>query len=59
MEEADTLLLVQLKNLGIQMSSLEDFEAESMTRAALVCFERIHSMLSEEDQFVDIAYLKK
>ena len=30
MEEADTLLLVQLKSLGIQMSSIEDFEADTM-----------------------------
>ena len=59
MEEADTLLLVQLKTLGITMSNLEDFEAESMCRTARECFERIHAMLSEEDQFIDINYLKK
>ena len=59
MEEADNLLLVQLKTLGIQMASLESFEAESMCRTAVTCFERIHSMLSEEDQFIDIAYLRR
>ena len=59
MEEADNLLLVQLKTLGINMDSLEAFDAESMCRTAVTCFERIHSMLSEEDQFIDIAYLKK
>ena len=59
MEEADALLLVQLKKLGMPMDNLEDFEAESMTRAALICFKHIHSMLSEDDQFIDINYLKK
>ena len=59
MEEADTLLLLQLKSLGIQMTSLEEFEAESMCRTAVVCFERMHGMLSDEDQFVDIKYLKR
>ena len=59
MEEADALLLVQLKSLGILMGNLEDFEAESMTQAALICFEGIHSMLSDDDQFIDIKYLKK
>ena len=54
MEEADQLLLMQLKNLGLQMASLEDFEAESMCGTAVVCFERIHGMLSDEDQFIDI-----
>ena len=57
MEEADALLLVQLKNLGIQMGNLDEFEAETMTRAARICFMRIHSMLSEDDQFIDIDYL--
>ena len=59
MEEADTLLLLQLKNLGVQMSDLEEFEAETMCRTAVVCFERIHAMLSEEDQFIDIRYLRR
>lgn len=30
-----------------------------MCRTAVICFERIHGMLSDEDQFVDIAFLKK
>jgi len=59
MEEADTLLLVQLKTLGVQLGSLEDFEAESMCQTVTVCFERIHAMLADDDQFVDIKYLKK
>ena len=57
MEEADALLLVQLNNLGFKLGNLEEFEAESMTRAARICFMRIHSMLSEDDQFIDIDYL--
>ena len=57
MEEADALLLVQLNNLGFKLGNLEDLEAESMTRAARICFMRIHSMLSEDDQFIDIDYL--
>ena len=58
MEEADTLLLMQVKQLGVQLGNLEDFEAETMCQAVTVCFERIHAMLSDEDQFVDIKYLK-
>ena len=38
---------------------MEDFEAESMCRTALICFSYIHGMLSDEDQFIDIAFLKK
>ena len=59
MEEADTLLLVQLKNLGVQLSNLEEFDDKSMCNTVRICFERMHGMLSEEDQFIDIKYLKK
>ena len=43
----------------MQIGNLEAFEAESMCNTVRVCFERMHGMLSEEDQFVDIKYLKK
>ena len=59
MEEADTLLLVQLKQLGIQLNNLEDFEAESMCQCVVICFERMYGMLSEEDQFIDLKALKR
>ena len=49
MEEADSLLLVQLKSLGVTLGSLEDFEAASMCNTVAICFAKMHAMLSEED----------
>jgi hypothetical protein len=59
MEEADKLLLVSLKNLGVNQASLEIFTAETFIRTIIICFERIAAQLSEKDQFIDIAFLKK
>jgi hypothetical protein len=59
MEEADKLLIVSLKNLGVNQTSLEAFTAETFIRTIILCFERIAAQLSEKDQFIDIAFLKK
>jgi len=59
MEEADKLLIVSLKNLGVTQTSLEAFTAETFIRTIILCFERIAAQLSEKDQFIDMPFLKK
>jgi hypothetical protein len=41
MEEADTLLLVSLKSLNVNMQSLDSFTAETFIRTLILCFEKI------------------
>jgi len=59
MEEADKLLIVSLKNLGVAQTALEAFTAETFIRTIILCFERIAAQLSEKDQFIDMPFLKK
>ena len=60
MEDADNLLLVQLKSLGVNMKSLDDFTAETLCGTVIRCFVRLHSQRTNgADQFVDLAFLKK
>ena len=59
MDEADNLLLESLRQIGVTIKSLQDFDAESFIKTIIICFERISSMLAEEDNFVDVKFLKK
>ena len=59
MEDADNLLLVQLKSLGVTMGSLEDFTAETLCGTVILCFAKLHAQQAGEDQFIDLAFLKK
>ena len=43
MEDADNLLLVQLKSLGVNMQSLDEFTAETLCGTVIRCFVRLHS----------------
>jgi hypothetical protein len=52
-------LLGSLKQLGINQTSLEIFTAETFIKTIVLCFERIAAQLSEKDQFIDMAFLKK
>jgi len=59
MEEADKILTTTLKQLGVNVSSLADFDATSFIQAMILCFEKISKLLTEEDNFVDLKFLKK
>ena len=59
MEDADNLLLVQLKTLGVTMGSLEAFTAETLCGTVILCFAKLHAQRSGDDQFIDLAFLKK
>ena len=60
MEEADKILVSQLRSLGVNsVGSLRDFDANSFIGTIIVCFERIGSMLDEADNFMNFGYLKK
>jgi len=59
MEEADNLLLVSLKTLGVKMNSLSEFTDETFITAIILCFDRISSMLQDADNFVDMKFLKR
>ena len=52
-------MILQLKQLGIQQSKLDDFEVKSFINVIILCFQKIATMLVEEENFIDIAYLKK
>jgi hypothetical protein len=58
MEEADNILVVSLKHLGINVKGLGDFDSESLIIAIIKCFEKISQMLTEKDNFVDMRFLK-
>ena len=59
MEDADNLLLAQLKSLGVSLKSLEDFTGESFCGTVILCLARLHSQQSSEEQFIDLPFLKK
>ena len=58
MEEADTLLIESLKQVNIKISKLEELDSPLFIKALVGCFEQISSMLSQEDNFIDIHFLK-
>ena len=58
MEDADKILLTSLKQLGVNISNLQDFEATSFISSIIICFERIVKMLDEKDNFMDLKFLK-
>ena len=58
MEEADKLLMVNLKSLGVTVSSLEEFDSHKFIKALVSCFERISNMLSKEENFIDMRFFK-
>ena len=58
MEEADTLLIQSLKQVNIKISKLEELDSPLFIRALTGCFESIADMLSKEDNFIDVRFLK-
>jgi len=59
MEEADTLLIESLKQVNIKIAKLEELDSPLFIKALVGCFEQISNMLSAEDNFIDIMFLKK
>ncbi len=59
MEEADKILTTTLKQLGVNVTKLEDFDATSFIQAIILCFDKISKLLTEEDNFVDLKFLRK
>jgi len=59
MEEADKILITSLKQLGVTVSRLSDFDTTSIITCIILCFDRLSSLLEESDQFIDMTYLKK
>lgn len=58
MEEADSLLISQLKLMGIQISKLEQLDSTMLITALIGCFEHISMLLSKDENFIDVRYLK-
>jgi hypothetical protein len=52
MEEADKILLHQLGNFGVKLTSLDQFTAQTFITVIINCFEKISEMLVEEDNFI-------
>ncbi len=42
----------------MKIKALQDFDSESLILAIMRCFERISQMLNEQDNFIDMKYLK-
>ena len=58
MEEADTLLIQSLKQVNIKISKVEELDSPLFIKAIIGCFESISQMLTKEDNFIDIRFLK-
>jgi hypothetical protein len=58
MEEADNLLIEQLKQVNIRVKAIEDIDSEIFIKALIACFEHISGLLSKEDNFIDLRFLK-
>jgi len=59
MEEADKILTSTLKQLGVNINSLADFDATSFIQAIIICFDKISKLLTDEDNFIDLKFLRK
>ena len=59
MEDADTLLLAQLKSLKVNIKSLEEFTGETFCGTIIVCLAKLDSQTANEDKFIDLPFLKK
>ena len=58
MEEADKLLIESLKMIKVKVARIEDFDSALFIQALINCFEYISNILSKEDNFVDVRFLK-
>ena len=58
MEEADKLLIESLRLIKIEVKQLEEFDSPLFIKALIACFEHIAGMLSKEDNFIDVRFLK-
>ena len=58
MDEADNILINQLKQIGIDQTKLDAFDAKSFISAVIACFDRISKMLVESENFIDMKFLK-
>jgi hypothetical protein len=58
MDEADNILISQLKQIGIVQTKLDSFDAKEFITAVIACFDRISKMLVEDENFIDIKFLK-
>ena len=58
MDEADALLVASLKGLKVNISKLEELDSPLFITALIGCFDHIASLLSKEDNFIDIRFLK-
>jgi hypothetical protein len=58
MDEADKLLIESLRLIKVEVKSLEEFDSPMFIRSLITCFEHIAGMLSKEDNFIDVRFLK-
>jgi hypothetical protein len=58
MEEADSLLIASLKGIQVNVSKLEELDSPLFIKALIACFEHISGLLSKDDNFIDVRYLK-
>jgi len=59
MEEADKILITSLRQLGVTVQSLGDFDAQSYITCIILCLERLSKVVEERDNFIDMKFLKK
>ena len=58
MEEADNLLITNLKQLNIKVSSMEELDSPLFIKALISCFEYISGLLSKDENFIDLRFFK-
>jgi len=58
MEEADKLLLESLKLIKVNVTSLEEIDSNLFINTLITCFDHISKLLTKEDNFIDVRYLR-
>jgi hypothetical protein len=58
MEEADKLLLESLRLIEVNVSTLEELDSNLFINTLISCFGHISKLLTKEDNFIDVRYLR-
>lgn len=58
MEEADKLLIEQLRQINVKVSNLNEIDSALFINTLIKCFEYLSNMISKEENFIDVKFLK-
>ena len=58
MEEADKLLIEQLRQINVKVNNLNEIDSAIFINTLIKCFEYLSNMISKEENFIDVKFLK-